>query len=352
NRSLQRRLDELVGAGEIIGGSPAIRRVLALVKQVAPSASTVLIQGESGTGKELVARELVRRGARAAGPFVAVNCAALPEGLMESEILGHEKGAFTGASERRAGRFEQADGGTLFLDEIGDMPLGLQAKLLRVLEDRVVERLGGGRPVQVDVRLVAATNQDLAAAVEDGKFREDLYYRLKVVDLYVPPLRSRREDIPLMVERFLSRYAAEHGRTVRGVAPAALGRLVAHDWPGNVRQLANLVERSVVLARGETIQEEDLPPEVLAPPAGASGPPGVGAAGASGGEPWGAQTLGLPLAEAKAHLLRRFETAYIEARLQEHRGNISAAARSMGVHRQSLQQKLRELGVHPNRYKD
>jgi transcriptional regulator with GAF, ATPase, and Fis domain len=256
----QAALEERLGDGELIGRSPAALALLDLIARVAPTDATVLLGGESGSGKEMVARAIHRGSRRAQGPCVAVNCAALTESLIESELFGHEKGAFTGATERKVGRFEAADKGTLFLDEIGEMPLALQTKLLRVLEERRFERVGGTRPIAVDVRLIAATNRDLADMVRRGTFREDLYYRLSVVATVVPPLRERADDIPLLAEHFLARMRQQVGRRVVGFRPEALRALMAHAWPGNVRELRNAVERAVVLGRGEWIEEGDLPP--------------------------------------------------------------------------------------------
>jgi two-component system response regulator HydG len=232
-----------------------------IVMQAAPSVATVLLLGESGTGKELLARAIHDYSSRSRGPFVPVNCAALPETILEAELFGYEKGAFTGAAQRHDGRFLQADGGTLFLDEIGEIPTHVQVKLLRVLQEGEVERLGG-RTVKVDLRLVAATNQDLRAAVRDGRFREDLYYRLNVIAVPIPPLRDRREDIPLLAEHFLQFYAQRNGRHIAGFSRAAAEVMARYDWPGNVRELENTVERAVVLSRGGAIEVDDLPPDV------------------------------------------------------------------------------------------
>jgi two-component system response regulator HydG len=229
--------------------------------QAAPSVATVLLLGESGTGKELLARAIHDYSSRARGPFVPVNCAALPESILEAELFGYEKGAFTGAVQRHEGRFPQADGGTLFLDEIGEIPTHVQVKLLRVLQEGEIERLGG-RTVKVDLRLVAATNQDLRAAVREGRFREDLYYRLNVIAVPIPPLRDRRDDVPLLAEHFLQLYADRNGRRLSGFSRAAVEAMARYDWPGNVRELENAVERSVVLSRGSAIELDDLPPEV------------------------------------------------------------------------------------------
>jgi len=264
-----RRLIERRGLQErtgIAGESAAIQEVLVKIEQMAPVSSTVLVQGESGTGKELVAKAIHDLSPRRGRPFIAVNCAALPDTLLESELFGHEKGAFTGAAERRLGRFELADTGTIFLDEIGEIPPSTQVKLLRVLESRTFFRVGGTQPIKVDVRVVAATNRSLRDAVTLGEFRDDLYYRLSVLNIYLPPLRERREDIPLLVRRFIRELAREHDRTFRGITPDALERLVNAPWPGNVRQLRNLIESMVVLAPGAEIRAADIPLDVLEGP--------------------------------------------------------------------------------------
>jgi two-component system NtrC family response regulator len=261
-RILQESLEERYALHQIIGKSKAMRSVLGMVDKAAPSRSTVLITGDSGTGKELVARAIHFASPRKDGPFVSVNCMALNPGVLESELFGHEKGSFTGAVARRRGRFELADGGTLFLDEIGELTAELQVKLLRVLQERTFERVGGGGEIEVDIRVVAATNADLAKAVEQGDFREDLYYRLNVIQIHMPSLGERREDIPLLATHFLNKYAEENDKRVTGFAPEAMDYLSGYDWPGNVRQLQNVVERCVVMASGETISVEDLPPEI------------------------------------------------------------------------------------------
>ncbi len=259
----RRQLQERTG---IIGESAPIQEVLVKIEQMAPVSSTVLIQGESGTGKELVAKAIHDLSPRRGQAFIAVNCAALPETLLESELFGHEKGAFTGAAERRLGRFELADGGTIFLDEIGEVPVSTQVKLLRVLESRSFFRVGGSQPIKVDVRVIAATNRDLKERVSLGDFRDDLYYRLNVLNIYLPPLRERREDIPLLVRRFIREFAAQHDRAFRGITPEAMQRLVSAPWPGNVRQLRNLIESMVVLAPGTEIRASDIPPDILEGP--------------------------------------------------------------------------------------
>ncbi|HEY4121649.1 MAG TPA: sigma-54 dependent transcriptional regulator [Byssovorax sp.] len=250
------------GFGSLLGASPAMQRVYRMARQVAGARATVLITGESGTGKGELARAIHAHGPRSKQPFVSLHCAALAESLLESELFGHERGAFTGADKRRAGRFEQANGGTLFLDEVGEIPMATQVKLLRVLQERTFERVGGNETVSVDVRLVAATNRDLVAAVNDGRFREDLYYRLNVVHLDMPPLRVRDADVLLLANRFLARFAEDNHRDIRGFGDRARAKIVAHRWPGNVRELENAIERAVVLCDGPLIEEEHLPVEV------------------------------------------------------------------------------------------
>ena len=261
-RVLRENLEERYGMHQIIGKSRAIRETLAMVDRAAPSRSTVLITGESGTGKELVARAIHFSSPRNKGPFVSVNCMALNPGVLESELFGHEKGSFTGAVAMRRGRFEQAGGGTLFLDEIGELTPELQVKLLRVLQERRFERVGGTEEIEVDIRVVAATNKNLQEEVEKGNFREDLFYRLNVVHIALPPLRERREDIPLLVAHFVDKLARENGVTPKTFTPEALDYMTGYEWPGNIRQLQNVVERCLVLVSGDTIRVDDLPPEL------------------------------------------------------------------------------------------
>jgi two-component system, NtrC family, response regulator HydG len=261
NEHLRQQVQTRYSLTGIIARSPEMQRVLALVARVAPSDATVLIQGESGTGKELIAKAVHQASPRASHAFVAVNCAALPEPLLESEIFGHVKGAFTGAVAAKRGLLEEAQGGTFFLDEIGEMPPSLQVKLLRALQEREIRRVGATQPIVLNVRVVAATNRDLAQAIRDGRFREDLYYRLNVVPVVLPPLRERREDIPLLAEHVLSRASERHGRALH-LAPAATARLLSYAWPGNVRELENAIERASILANGELVGPEDLPPHI------------------------------------------------------------------------------------------
>jgi two-component system response regulator HydG len=318
NRALQQRLDDLLQQGVVIGSSPAFRRMMTLVDQVADSSATVLIQGESGTGKELVARAIHQRSARRKGPFVAVNCAALPETLLESELFGYEKGAFTGAAGRKEGRFELADGGTLFLDEVGDLSTVTQPKILRVLQEGEFERLGATKTIRVDVRIVAATNQDLAQMVKEKRFREDLFYRLNVITINVPPLRERREDIRVLAQHFLRIYAAKNNRTLEGFTDEAMRRLEAYAWPGNVRELENVIERGVVLARGSLMDVSELPEEI----AGATPlPEGVLSI-----------RIGTPLAEVEARLL--------EWTLRATKGNKTLTAKLLGIDPRTVSRKL------------
>ncbi len=265
NTYLQEQIESVHGFEDIIGRSAVLRRVLGQVEQVAPTDTTVLITGETGTGKELLARAIHQRSARRDHPLVTVNCGAIAPGLVESELFGHEKGAFTGALSRRLGRFEVADGGTLFLDEIGDLPLDLQVKLLRVLQEGEFERVGGGRPIQVNVRVLAATHRDLEGLVREGKLRADLFYRLNVFPIRSPALRERADDIPELVRYFVLKYAAKLGKRIDAVPREVLDRLAAYQWPGNIRELANIIERSVILSRGTTLELQEQMPGTAAP---------------------------------------------------------------------------------------
>jgi two-component system, NtrC family, response regulator HydG len=323
----------------MIGTSPVWRRLMTLVQQVADSSATVLIQGESGAGKELVARAVHDRSSRRTGPFIAVNCAALPETLLESELFGYEKGAFTGAASRKEGRFELADGGTLFLDEIADLSPVTQPKILRVLQEGEFERVGGTKSLRVDVRIVTATNQDLATLVRDKRFREDLFYRLNVITIKVPPLREHHEDIPVLAQHFLRVYAAKNNRALDGFTEEALGCLEAYSWPGNVRELENVVERAVVLARGGRVDAPDLPDPVrersvmLLRGAVAGAPLEVASGGAV---PEGVFQIrvGTPLAEVEQRLL--------EETLRINHGNKTLTAKMLGIDPKTVFRKLKQ----------
>jgi DNA-binding NtrC family response regulator len=331
NDSLRRRLANEGQFGQMIGRSAAMRRAFEMADRVAATDSTVLILGESGTGKDLLALEIHARSQRNGRPYVAVNCAALPETLIESELFGYERGAFTGAAQQKKGRFEQATGGTLFLDEIGDMNPITQSKVLRALENRTIERLGGTQTIPVDVRLISATHRNLPLAIRDGKFREDLFYRLRVVTIELPALRAHKEDIAPLAEAFLQVHAARLGRTGRLTKPA-LTTLERYDWPGNVRELKNAIERAMVLSRGEEVGADDLPEEVI------KGVPMLPKNSNDGADLGMSET---DFREAK----RKFEVAYLRRQLSAHRWNISRTAATIGLHRQSLQERLRELGI-------
>ena len=322
---LRTELERRTGLEDIVGRHPEMQKLFRAIAQVAATTSTVLITGESGTGKELVARAIHRMGPRRDKPFVAVNPAAISESLMESELFGHEKGAFTGAYQRRLGRFELAQGGTLFLDEIGSLKPEMQAKLLRVLQERELERVGGTRTIRLDVRIVTATNVDLRQAVEREVFRADLYYRLNVMPLTVPSLRERRSDVPLLVERFIQRYNQELGRQIEGMTPEALTALQEYPWPGNVRELQNVIERSVALVESGRIGLNDLPSDVLLPDRRARVK----------------QAENLPLKTATDE----FERQIVMRVLERVQWNRSEASRILGIHRNSLKMKLTRWGV-------
>ena len=319
-RSKARRQDTIEG---MIGRSPAMVEVFETIKQVAPSRATVLIQGESGTGKELAAHAIHNLSPRAKGKFLAVHCAALTPELLASELFGHEKGAFTGAFERRIGRFEQARGGTLFLDEIGEIDLATQVKILRVLGERTFERVGGGETLSADARLIAATNKDLAKLVEEGKFRDDLFFRLHVVPLTMPPLRDRKVDIPLLVETFLKDCALENEKPRRDLSPEAMRLVLDYDWPGNVRELRTAIEHGVVMGTGPQITPRDLPASLRRTPAALAAAPAAG----------------------RELNLRDSETALILRALEDCRGNRSKAAARLGISRRTLHRRLKDLNI-------
>ena len=325
--TLRGALRERYRLGNIIGNSPLMQEVFSLVERVAHTDVPVLVRGESGTGKELIARALHENSPRAAGPFVALNCAAVPEGLLESEFFGHERGAFTGANRSHAGRFEQAHGGTLFLDEIGAMRIDLQAKLLRAIQEKEIQRLGSTSAISVDVRIVAATGEDLEEAIRNKMFREDLYYRLNVVPIFLPTLRDRPEDIPLLVDHFLASATKRLGRETIGATPEVLDRLQDYPWPGNVRELENCIERMVVLARSSRLDVDDLPPAIR------SGP-GAAAGAAAGFE---LPPAGVSLVELERHLIRQA--------LRRSHGRLRPAARLLGISYKTLQYRVRKFGL-------
>ncbi len=317
NIALRQKLEDHYRFENIIAKSSKMQRLIELIKTVAKSNATVLITGESGTGKELVARAIHSRSDRHNKPFVAVSCAALPESLLESELFGHEKGSFTGAHAQKKGKFEFANGGTLFLDEVGEMSVNIQVHLLRVLEEKEFTRVGGNEPIKVDVRVISATNKDLTKAIERQEFREDLYYRLNVVNIDLPPLRERKEDIPLLAEHFLNKFASENRKEITGFTPAAMEFLLDHDWPGNVRELENSIERAVILAKDDLIDITDLRQKGMAP--------------ASAGKP--------------TRNLKEIEKAHILSTLRETGENYSEAARSLGISRMTLYNKVKEYGI-------
>src|SRR5579875_1354287 len=327
NRNLREALGKRYQFKKIIARSAKMQEVLAVVDRVAPTNSTVLLGGESGVGKDLIARAIHQHSRRSSGPFIKINCAAIPENLLESELFGYEKGAFTGAVTAKPGKFELADRGTIFLDEIGDVPPSIQVKLLRVLQEREFERLGGTKTLKVDVRLVAATNRDLRAALEQGSFREDLYYRLNVVPINIPPLREHKEDIPDLVHLFIERFSSEAGKQITGLTPAALKRLIDFHWPGNVRELENIIERAVALATGEEIGEADIRLD-LSPAS-----PSIASTGST------AEFL------PPGMTLEQFEGKSILEALRRAGGNKSQAARLLGLSRNALRYRLSTMGV-------
>lgn len=326
---LRDELSESFRLDRILTNDPAMLALCAATERASKSNATVVILGESGVGKELLAASLHYNSPRARQPFVKLNCGAIPEGLLESELFGHEKGAFTGAVARRTGRFEQANGGTLFLDEIGELPLILQVKLLRILQDKEFERVGGESTLKTDVRIVAATHRDLAAMVEAGTFRRDLFYRLSVINLSVPPLRERRGDIPLLSNHFLRKFAVEHGREIDAFDDHALALLQRQSWPGNVRELANAVERAVVMSSGKQIFAEDLPPQIIEQGRPSDVPEGIGL-----GDEQNLKTL-----------VRNFEAQVIVQALQKNDGNRSRTATELGISRRALLYKLHECKI-------
>ena len=333
NRSLREQLDSKYGMENIVGNSEAMQSVFDIIRQAAPTQATVLVQGASGTGKELVAKAIHRLSPRKDGPFVAVHCAALAPTLLESELFGHEAGAFTGATARRKGRFELADGGTLFLDEVSEIDPTVQVKLLRVLQERTFERVGGTETIDVDIRIIAATNRDLRQCVEEGKFREDLFFRLDVVSIHLPPLKDRADDIPVMATHFLKDFNAKNGKKIEGFTPEAMAALQAHAWPGNVRELMNTVEKMVVMARGARLELRDVPRNLFP----AAPQPDSGSVQTLPREAWDNAPSPVALAEV--------EKRQILDVLERCKGNKTKAAGELGICRRTLHRKLKEWGM-------
>jgi DNA-binding NtrC family response regulator len=323
NRALKEELGRKYQWDNIVGRSPAMQQIFATIMRVAPTRATVLLAGESGVGKDLIARAIHFHSPRKDRPFVKINCTALPENLMESELFGYEKGAFTGATNSKPGKFEQADSGTVMLDEIGDVPANIQVKLLRVLQEREFERLGSNKTLHIDVRVIAATNRDLRVALEEGAFREDLYYRLNVVPLEIPPLRERKEDIPWLAGHFVEKLAPEMGNQVTGITSAAIDKLMQYSWPGNVRELENVIERSMVMASGDKLDANDIRLDMNLRPRHANG------------------DLGLP----EGMSLDAYEQELIRDALKRASGNKSQAARLLGLTRNALRYRLTQMGI-------
>ena len=327
NARLRSEINRLGSRGKIVGESQVMNQVFNKIEKVGPSDVTVLVQGESGSGKELVAKEIHKISSRKNRPMITMNCAALPETLIESELFGHEKGAFTGATERRLGKFELADKGTIFLDEIGDMSPNTQAKVLRVLQEQSFERLGGTETLRVDVRLISATHKDLLKEIKEGNFREDLYYRLKVVEISLPPLRNRREDIIILAENFIQYFSDKHRKNVKLISNDAVKIFTKYSWPGNVRELQNVIESAVVMANAETLEISDFPEEI------------------SNSDINRSFDYNLPFRDAKKIVVDTFERDFVSRKLAENNGNISKTAEALGMHRQSLQQKIKDLNM-------
>ncbi|TKJ39727.1 hypothetical protein CEE37_10635 [candidate division LCP-89 bacterium B3_LCP] len=328
NRILKQQLEEKFSLDGLVSASPRMQEVFALVRKVAPINTTTLIYGETGTGKELIARTLHRNSKRSEGPFVSVNCGGLPEGLLESLLFGHEKGAFTGAIRRSRGYFEEAEGGTLFLDEVGETPASLQVKLLRVLQERTFQRVGGAEEITAEVRLIAATNKDLESEVVNNKFRQDLFYRLNVITIALPSLRERKEDIPFLTKFFIDKYAKAFERSVHNITSKAVHHLCSFDWPGNVRQLENTIERAVALSDSEQLDLSDLTAELQD----------------QTGD-WISAIINLPLKQAK----QEFERRYLIENLRLHNGRVTDAARTAGLPRQNYHRKMKQLGLPSSR---
>lgn len=334
-RILRKEVEGRYSFGNIIGKSPGMQEVYNLISDVADTDATVLIRGETGTGKELVAKSIHFNSRRKDKIFVSLNCGALPETLLESELFGYEKGAFTGATRQKMGKFEYADGGTIFLDEVGDLSPATQVKLLRVLQERVIERVGGNGQIEVDVRIIAATNKDLEKEVGEGRFREDLYYRLNVVPIKLPPLRKRKEDIPLLAKHFLAKYARMLNKDITIISQEVLNEMMAYDWPGNVRQLENLIERAIIMARGNTITHIDLSDDLRRKKVESPGPLAVH----------------LPFKEAKERVIKEYERDYFMNLLIRCRGSITQSARVSQLDMKTLRRKMKEYGLKKKDFK-
>ncbi|SDD57284.1 sigma-54-dependent transcriptional regulator [Sporomusa acidovorans] len=335
NRRLRCQVEALTRSEQVIGNSPALMKLFKMVKKVAPTDLNVLILGESGTGKEVFARSLHENSLRCSQPFIPVDCAAMPHDLLESELFGYEKGAFTGAVQAKPGLLEMAHGGTLFLDELGELDLHLQAKLLRVLEERSFRRLGGTRFIQVDIRILSATNRDLPTAIQEKRFREDLYYRLNVITMTLPPLRERTGDIPLLTHHFLARFNEKSSKKISGFSREAMHALESYSWPGNVRELKNMIVRAAVLAEGEYITLMDLP----GPISQGTSDPGLNRV--QGAE----ELLSVPFLDAKAQMVEAFERSYLQALLERYRSNVSRAAAAAGIDRKTIQRMMKKYNL-------
>lgn len=329
-RDLRKEVSQRYAFANMIGKNVAMQRVYDLIEKVAKTDARILITGETGVGKELVAKAIHYNSLRKKKPFVALNCGALPESLLESELFGHEKGAFTGATQARPGKFEYAQGGTIFLDEVGDISSAMQVKLLRVLQERIFERVGSNEPIASDVRIISATNQDLEEKIEARQFRTDLFYRLNTVPIHIPPLRERKDDIPLLVEHFMEVFNKTLGKDIHKISTRAMSQLMTYDWPGNVRELENVIERQFVTAEGDSIEEIILH--------------GTGGAAAPA-DPFEGMGVGLPFEVARSMILRRFEKTYLSDALERHHGNVAETAKGTGINQRTLWRKLKQYGL-------
>ncbi len=336
-KNLRQEVSQRYSFGNIVGKNREMQKIYDLIEKVAPTDARVFITGETGVGKELVAKAIHFNSPRRDRPFVAINCGALTETLLETELFGHEKGAFTGATRTRQGKFEYARGGTVFLDEIGEISPAMQVKLLRVLQEKQFERVGGNKPIPADVRVIAATNQDIRKKLANREFRQDLFYRLNVVPIHIPPLRERKEDIPALVAHFIKKLNRELGKNVRSISTQAMTQLMQYHWPGNVRELENVLERHLITTDGDTIERIEFDSGVPDAPAGH-------------GSPFGAVDLGLPFPVARSMVVRRFEKAYLRAALERFHGNVAETSRNTGIHPRTLWRKIKEYGLNRDRF--